>query len=99
LKDMDSNRAIYTNNPYAIYFFLEKNPNPFPRKINFYTNKKNINYIEDLNKTIEEIREKDGLIVLFDSGKNYLTEEKELLKDYALILIKDTQDGGIYKVK
>ena len=99
LKDMNSNEVIYTNNPYAIYFYLDKNPNPFPTKINIYTDKKNINYIKDLNKTIEEIREKNGLIVLFDSGPYYLTEEKELLKDYKLILIKDTQDGAIYKVR
>ena len=99
LKDMNSSEVIYTNNPYAIYFYLDKNPNPFPTKINIYTDKKNINYIKDLNKTIEEIREKNGLIVLFDLGQYYLAEEKELLKDYALILIKDTQDGAIYKVR
>jgi hypothetical protein len=88
-----------TNNSYAVYFYLDKNPNPFLAKINIYTDKKNINYIEDLNKTIEEIKEKNGLIALFDSGQYYLTEEKELLKDYKLILIKDTQGGAIYKVK
>lgn len=99
LKDMNSSEAIYTNNPYAIYFYLDKNPNPFPTKINIYAAKKNINYIKDLNKTIEEIREKSGLIVLFDLRQYYLTEEKELLKDYKLILIKDTQDGAIYKVR
>ena len=99
LKGMNSNEEIYTNNPYAVYFYLDKNPNPFPTKINICTDKKNINYIKDLNKTIEEIKEKDGLIVLFDLGQYYLTEEKELLKDYALILIKDTQDGAIYKVR
>ena len=99
LKDMNSTEEIYTNDPYAIYFYLDKNPNPFPTKINIYTDKKNINYIKDLNKTIEEIREKNGLIVLFDLRQYYLTEEKELLKDYKLILIKDTQDGAIYKVR
>ncbi|MCL4385785.1 MAG: glycosyltransferase family 39 protein [Cyanobacteria bacterium] len=99
LKVMNSNVAIYTNDPYAVYFYLDKNPNPFPTKINIYTNKKNANYTDDLNKTIEEIREKDALIVLFDSGQYYLTEEKELLKNYKLILIKDTQDGAIYKVR
>ena len=41
----------------------------------------------------------NGLIVLFDLRQYYLTEEKELLADYALILIKDTQDGAIYKVR
>ena len=99
LKDMNSAEAIYTNNPYAIYFYLDKNPNPFPTKMNIYTAKKNINYIKDLNKTIEEIRGKNGLIVLFDLRQYYLAEEKELLKDYKLILIKDTQDGAIYKVR
>lgn len=99
LKGMNSTEVIYTNNPYAIYFYLDKNPNPFPTKINIYTAKKNINYIKDLNKTIEEIREKNGLIVLFDLRQYYLAEEKELLKDYKLILIKDTQDGAIYKVR
>jgi len=99
LKDMNLTEEIYTNEPYAIYFYLDKNPNPFPTKIKIYTDKKNINYIKDLNKTIEEIKEKDCLIVLFDLRQYYLTEEKELLKDYALILIKDTQDGAIYKVK
>ena len=99
LKDMDSNGVIYTNNPYVIYYFLGKNPYPFPRKINFYADRKNINYNKDLKKTIDEIREKNGLIVLFNLGQYYLTEEKELLKDYKLILIKDTQDGGIYKVR
>lgn len=99
LKGMNSSEAIYTNNPYAVYFYLDKNPNPFPTKMNIYTAKKNINYIKDLNKTIEEIREKNGLIVLFDLRQYYLAEEKELLRDYKLILIKDTQDGAIYKVR
>jgi len=99
LKSINSNEVIYTNNPCAIYFYLDENPNLLPTKINIYTNKKNINYTGDLNKTIEEIRKKDALIVLFDTGQYYLTEEKELLKDYELILIKDTQDGAIYKVK
>ena len=99
LKDLNSAERIYTNNPYAIYFYLDKNPNPFPTKINIYTAKKNINYTGDLNKTMEEIREKNGLIVLFDIRQFYLAEEKELLKDYKLILIKDTQDGAIYKVR
>ena len=99
LKDINLTEEIYTNEPYAIYFYLDKNPNPFPTKINIYTDKKNINYIKDLNKTIEEIREKNGLIVLFDLRQYYLTEEKELLKDYKLILIKDTQDGAIYKIR
>ena len=98
LKDMSPNEIIYTNNPFAIYFFLDKNPNSFPAKINFYTNKNNNNYIKDLNKTIEEIKENNGLIVLFDLRQYYLTEEKELI-NYKLILIKDTQDGAIYKVK
>jgi hypothetical protein len=99
LKDMNSNEVIYTNDPFAIFFYLDKNPNPFPTKINFYTNKNNNNYIKDLNKTIEEIRKKDALIVLFDTGQYYLTDEKELLTDYTMILIKDTQDGAIYKVR
>ena len=98
LEGMDSAEMIYTNNPYIVYFYLDKNPNPFPTKINIYTAKKNINYIKDLNKTIEEIRKKNGLIVLFDISQYYLAEEKELLEDYELILIKDTQDGAIYKV-
>ncbi len=99
LKDLNSAERIYTNNPYAIYFYLDKNPNPFPTKINIYTAKENINYIRDLNKTMEEIRKKNGLIVLFDLRQYYLAEEKELLEDYKLILIKDTQDGAIYKVR
>ncbi len=99
LKDMNPVERIYTNNPYVVYFYLDKNPNPFPTKINIYTAKENINYIGDLNKTIKEIKEKNGLIVLFDLGQNYLADENELLKDYKLDLIKDTQDGSIYKVR
>lgn len=99
LKYMNLKEEIYTNEPFAIYFYLDKNPNPFPTKIDIYKDKENINYIKGLNKTIEEIKEKDGLIVLFDSGQYYLTEEKELLQNYKLILVKDTQDGAIYKVK
>ena len=99
LRSMDITETIYTNNPYAIYFFLDRNPSPFPTKINIYTNKNNINYIEDLNRTIEEIREKNGLIVLFDLRQYYLVQEKELIDDYELILVKDTRDGSIYRVK
>ena len=99
LKSMDVTEAIYTNNPYAVYFFLDKNPNPFPTKINIYKNKNNINYTKDLNRIIKEIREKNGLIVLFDLRQYYLAQEKELIDGYELILVKDTRDGSIYRVK
>ncbi len=99
LKDMDPSEAIYTNNPYAIYFYLDKNPRPLPTKVNIYTAKKNTDYSGDLNKTIEEIRKNNGLIVLFDLRQYYLAEEKELLMDHGLTLIKDTRDGAIYKAR
>jgi MFS family permease len=94
-----ANNPIYTNDPVAIYLFLGKNPNNLPVKYNSHTSRQNPNYKEDLNNIMEEIKERDGLLVLFDGGWGPFPEEQEIIEDYELYLIKDTSDGAIYKVK
>jgi hypothetical protein len=94
-----SQNFIYTNDPAAIYLFLGKNPNYLPIKYNMHTDRTNSNYQRDLNTIMEEIKEKDGLIVFFDWGFYFsLAQEHEITKDYELNLIKDTIDGAIYKI-
>jgi hypothetical protein len=99
LESIPITEEIYTNDPYAIYYFLDRNTNPFPAKLNIKTKKENLTYTRELNKTMEEIRENNGLIVLFDLGKYYLAEEKELVDNYKLTTVEDTGDGSIYKFK
>ena len=89
---------IYTNDPFAIYLLLGRNPNPLPKKYNTHKDKKNLNYPEELDKIIEEIKEKDGLYVYFDYGTWVFPNEKEITQNYEGHLIKDTTDGGIYKI-
>ncbi|GAJ05311.1 unnamed protein product, partial [marine sediment metagenome] len=56
-------------------------------------------YKEDLNMIMEEIKERDGLMVFFDGGWGPFPREEEVTNDYKLDLIKDTSDGAIYKIK
>jgi len=99
LEKMQVQIPIYTNDPTAIYLLLGRNPNHLPIKHNGHTGRENSNYQNDLNKIMEEIKEKDGLIVLFDGGWGDFPNEEKLNKDYKLYLIKDTSDGAIYELK
>jgi len=95
-----SQNLIYTNEPAAIYLFLGRSPISLPIKYNRHTGKVNSNYQKDLYKIMEEIKEKDGLLVFFDWGFWVVfPNEQEITKDYELYLIKDTSDGAIYKIK
>ena len=98
LKKIKLQDPIYTNDPPAIYLFLGRNPNKLPIKYNLHKKRENLNYQKELNEIMEEIKEKDGLYVYFDSGRWYFPSEKELADNYALCLIKDTSDGAIYKI-
>ena len=64
------------------------------------TGKLNFNYQKDLDKIIKEIKEKDGLLVFFDSGwYTVFPNENEIRNNFQLLLVKDTSDGAIYKIK
>lgn len=90
---------IYTDDPAAIYLLLGRNPNYLPTKFNIHTGRTNSDLQEDLDKTMEEIIEKDGIIVFFDDGfYDSIIQEKELTKVQRLELIKNTPDGAIYKI-
>jgi len=91
---------IYTNEPSAIYLFLDRNPTRLPAKNNIHTARVNPNYEKDLNKIMDEIKEKDGLIVFFDSGwYSVFPKENEIKNNFQLLLVKDTCDGAIYRIK
>ena len=89
---------IFTNEPPVIYLFLERSSINLPL-VNVHTERVNSNYQKDLNKIIEEIKDKNGLLVFFDRGWNYFPSEQEMNKNYKLYLIKDTSDGAIYKIE
>jgi 4-amino-4-deoxy-L-arabinose transferase-like glycosyltransferase len=99
LKIQQAQIPIYTNEPGAIYLFLGRNPNYLPIKQNIHTSRENPNYQKDLDKIMKEIKEKDGLLVLFDRGWGVFPKEEEIIKNYKLFLLKDTSDGAIYKIK
>ena len=90
---------IYTNEPAVIYLFLERSSIYLPMKHNIHTDRINSNYQKDLGKIMEEIKEKDGLIVFFDQGWGVFPNEQEITKDYKLYLLKDTADGAIYRIE
>lgn len=90
---------IYTNEPAVIYLFLERSSIYLPQKYNGRTGRVNSNYQEDLNKIMEEVKEKDGLLVFFDQGWRVFPKEQEINKDYKLDLLKDTSDGAIYRIE
>ena len=90
---------IYTNEPGAIYLFLDRSSIYLPIKHNINTGRVNSNYQKDLNKIMEEIKEKDGLLVFFDSGWTVFPNEEEIKNNFQLLLVKDTSDGAIYRIK
>jgi len=90
---------IYTNDPDAIYLLQDENPIWLPIKNNIHTTRINSNYGKDLNKIMEEIKEKDGLLVFFDSGWTVFPNEEEIKNNFQLLLVKDTSDGAIYRIK
>jgi hypothetical protein len=90
---------IYTNEPGAIYLFLDRSSVYLPIKRNINTGSINFNYQKDLNKIMEEIKEKDGLLVFFDSGwYSFFPDENEVKDSFQLLLVKDTSDGAIYRI-
>ena len=89
---------IFTNEPPVIYLFLGRSSINLPW-VNVHTERVNSNYQKDLNKIMEEIKEKDGLLVFFDRGWDVFPNEQEMNKDYKLYLIKDTSDGAIYRIE
>lgn len=98
-KIQQAQTPIYTNDPSAIYLLLDKNPTWLPTKNNMHTTRINSNYMKDLNKIMEEIKEKDGLLVFFDSGWTVFPNEIEIKNNFQLLLVKDTSDGAIYRIK
>ena len=48
---------------------------------------------------MEEIKEKDGLLVFFDSGWIVFPNEEEIKNNFQQFLVKDTSDGAIYRIK
>ena len=90
---------IYTNDPDAIYLLQDENPIWLPIKNNIHTTRINSNYGKDLNKIMEEIKEKDGLLVFFDSGWTVFPNEEEIKNNFQQLLVKDTSDGTIYRIK
>ena len=90
---------IYTNEPAAVYLFLGRGSVLLPIKHNTHTDRTNPNYQRDLYEIKEEIKEKDGILVFFDSGWGDFPKENEINLDYGFYLYKDTSDGAIYRVK
>jgi hypothetical protein len=91
---------IYTNEPGAVYLFMDRSSVYLPIKRNINTGSVNSNYQKDLNKIMEEIKEKDGLLVFFDSGwYSFFPDENEVKNNFQLLLVKDTSDGAIYRIK
>ena len=90
---------IYTNEPSAVYLLAERSSLIFPVKYNTHSDKKNFNYEKELQKTMEEIIEKDGILVFFDIGWGAFIKEEEAALDNRLYLYKDTSDGAIYRVR
>ena len=79
LKNIQQAQApLYTNEPAAIYLFLERSSIYLPQTYDGRTGKVNSNYQKDLYKIMEEIKEKDGLIVFFDWGWGIFPKEQDL---------------------
>jgi hypothetical protein len=94
LKKLPEDSVIYTNEPDAVYILTDRNPKILPAKYNIYTGKENIFYSSQLN-LISDLKGKNNFIVFFDSGWYFIVKENEL-KEH-LTLIKDTEDGAIYR--
>ena len=95
LKKLPEDSVIYTNEPDVVYILTDRNPKILPAKYNIYTGKENTFYSSQLN-LLSDLKGKNNFIVFFDSGWYFIVKENEL-KEH-LTLIKDTEDGAIYRI-
>jgi len=96
IKKLPRGSIIYTNEPDAVYILTDRNSRILPAKYNIYTGKENISYSSEIASLLSDFKGENNFIVFFDNAWYFIVEENEL-KEH-LTLIKDTEDGAIYRV-
>ena len=98
--DQPKDRLIYSNAPEALYLYTHVTSLAMPKKFESANQRPNDQYDEELSALKEQIFERSGMIVYFDSMmRPGLPSEREILGDLNLRLLERTADGSIFGIK
>lgn len=100
VKALPPGTLIYTNGTDAIYILAGKPATKLPAKVHPGPREINENYLSEITKMKQELKENNGVVVYLYSitWRWYLPTEEELKKLLPLHLVTKCKDGAIYKI-
>ncbi|MBI4489679.1 MAG: hypothetical protein HY694_11385 [Deltaproteobacteria bacterium] len=101
INDLDPRVPVFTNAPDAVYLLTGRPAGMVPSRVNPGTRSLNGNYASELSEVRRGLKERDGVLVYFNSvaWRWYLPSEGELEEELALHLHAREEDGSLYQYK
>ncbi|MEK6590907.1 MAG: hypothetical protein AABZ11_09545 [Nitrospinota bacterium] len=99
IRNLPSEIPIFTNLPDAVYILTGRSTFMIPDKVNPESRQTNNNYLSEIDRMREWLKNKDGVLIYFNTIQRwYLPQENELKEQLQLLLIEKKTDGSIYKI-
>jgi hypothetical protein len=99
IRNLPSEIPIFTNLPDAVYILTGRSAFMIPDKVNPESRQTNNNYLSEIDRMREWLKNKDGVLIYFNTIQRwYLPQENELKEQLQLLLIARETDGSMYKI-